>query len=141
MPLLAVCCVAAPAAFRQVFETTFESMNVPGIGPVTTRVGVSPGPLVQCEVQSHFPAGRRITTPLVAYVIADRTSTHAAPYTIEFLSIVPNGPYKVEERKSRFEKGVIRNCHTRNFDKADPPFQLGWSFNQANVGHISFDKD
>src|SRR5262249_36051253 len=107
----------------------------------TARVDVSPGPLVQCEVRSRFPAGRRITTPLVAYIIADRTSTYAAPYTIQFISIVRHGPYKVEERRSRFDKGVARNCHTGTFDKGDPPFQLDWIFNGVELGHISFDKD
>jgi hypothetical protein len=140
--VVVACCLAAPTAFgqEQIFEK-IEEYNVPGIGFVRARVGVSPRPLVQCEVRSRFSASQRPTTPLVAYVIADRTSTHAAPYTIEFLSIVPNGPYKIEKQQARFDKGVARNCHTRPFDKGDPPFQLGWSFNDADVGIVSFDKD
>jgi hypothetical protein len=100
-----------PAVYGQVFENTMANINVPGIGPVTARVGVSPDPLVQCEVRSRFSAGRKLTTPLVAYLIVDRT------------------------------EGVLRACHTRPFDKGPPPFQLHWRLNDAVVGHISFDKE
>ena len=144
--VLLLCCFAVPTAFGQVvfgqvFESTFDNTDVPGIGPVTARVGVSPGPLVQCEPQSRFAAGQKLTTPLVAYLIVDRTSTQAASYAIEFLFILPGGPYTTEQRTSRFNQGVLRACHTRRFDKGSPPFQLQWRLNDAVVGHISFDKE
>ena len=134
-------CLAAPAVFGQVFENIFENTNVPGIGPMRARVGVSPGPLVQCEVRSRFPAGQKITTPLVAYIIADRTSTHTAPYTIEFIYILPDGPYISDVRSFRFDEGVVRKCHTRQFDRGYAPFQFQWMFNGVEVGSLSFDKD
>ena len=144
--VLVLSCFAVPRAFGQVvfgqvFESTFDNTDVPGIGPVTARVGVSPGPLVQCEPQSRFAAGQQLTTPLVAYLIFDRTSRHPASYAIEFLFILPGGPYTTEQRTSRFNKGVLKACHTRRFDKGFPPFQLHWRLNDAVVGHISFDKE
>jgi hypothetical protein len=136
-----VSCSTGPAVYGQVFENTMENINVPGIGPVTARVGVSPGPLVQCEVRSRFSAGQKLTTPLVAYLIVDRTSKRAVQYAIEFLFIVPHGPYTTEQRTSRFNEGVLRACHTQPFDKGPPPFQLHWRLNDAVGGHISFDKE
>jgi len=134
-------CLAAPAVFGQVFENIFEITNVPGIGPMRARVGVSPGPLVQYEVRSRFPAGQEITTPLVAYIVADRTGTHTAPYIIEFIHILPDGPYISDEQSFRFDEGVVRTCHTRQFDSGAAPFQFQWKFNGVEVGHLSFDKD
>jgi hypothetical protein len=136
-----LCCLAAPAVFGQVFENILEITDVPGIGPMRARVGVSPGPLVQCEVRSRFAAGRKITTPLVAYIVADRTSTHTAPYTFEFIYIRPDGPYVSDERSFRFDEGVVRKCHTRQFDSGAAPFQFQWMFNGVEVGGLSFDKD
>src|SRR5262249_58079866 len=43
-------------------ESTFDNTDVPGIGPVTARVGVSPGPLGQCEPHGRFAADQQRTT-------------------------------------------------------------------------------
>src|ERR1700746_3626317 len=93
--VLAVACLVPPAAVGQVFENTFEKSNVPGIGHMKARVGVSPGPLAHWEVRSRFSVGQKLTTPL------ERTSTHAAPCALELVHIVPDGPYTAEAQSSR----------------------------------------
>jgi hypothetical protein len=135
---LAICCLTVPSAFGQ----GFDNINVPGIGPVTATVGFSPGPLVGCEVQSRFPAGQKITTPFVVYVIADRTSTHSAPLTLEFREILPNG--RVGEREVShfsFPAGVTGKCNTKQFDRIDEPgtHRFQWFYNGVEIGRLTVD--
>ncbi len=119
----------------------FENIKVPGIGPITATVDFSPSSLSNnCELMSRFPAGQKITTPFVIYVIANRTSTGTMPVKVTFRWILPNGGV-AEVDTNQFTWTHITFCNNKQINRVDAAgtHRFQWFYNDVEIGRATLD--